>query len=474
MRALPIALFAAVLVAGIGGLSLLFRPDPAVEAALDDELRAELLLREFTGRIEETLEARLGRPVDPRLADIGRLLFFDPILSLTRDNSCSGCHGPNVSFNDSRPIAIGVGNNGVVGPGRRGPYNQRRAPSLINATFFPRLMWDSRFSAVSFDPFDNRLGYEFPEPEGRSLSDLDHLLVAQAFTPVVNRVEMAGQGFEGDNDAMRDEVTRRVDGIEEYRRLFGEAFSEVRAGAPLRYEHIARALAEFQFTLIRADAPLDRFARGENDAMTVDQKRGALLFFTPDVTPPSCAECHKVDGYANQMFSDFDVHVLAVPQVVPAGRNMDFDGPRGDEDYGREQQTGNEFDRYKFRTSPLRNAAFQPSFMHNGAYVCLDDAIRHHLEVYDQARSYTADRLDDALQASLGPLEPMLERVQNLIAVSERLPDDEFRQIVDFVRYALTDPGAHPDSLRSLLPASVPSGLPVHQFDFSVRPDTGC
>lgn len=192
------------------------RVDPAVEAALNERLSSILSARDFTGRVEATLEQRLGRPIDPRLAEVGRLLFFDPILSLNGDNSCSGCHGPNVSFNDSRSIAIGVGNNGVVGPGRRGPYNQRWAPSLINAAFYPRLMWDSRFAATSVDPFRNALGFEFPEPEGLSLSHMEHLLGAQAFTPIVNRVEMAGTDFVGDNDAMRAALVERVYGIDEY------------------------------------------------------------------------------------------------------------------------------------------------------------------------------------------------------------------------------------------------------------------
>ena len=90
MRALLTVLFLAALAAVVGVFVVRSSPDPAVLAALDEELRVKLAEREFTGRIESTLEARLGRPVDPRLAEVGRLLFFDPILSLTRDNSCSG------------------------------------------------------------------------------------------------------------------------------------------------------------------------------------------------------------------------------------------------------------------------------------------------------------------------------------------------------------------------------------------------
>jgi cytochrome c peroxidase len=90
------------------------------------------------------------------------------------------------------------------------------------------------------------------------------------------------------------------------------------------------------------------------------------------------------------MFSDFQMHVVGVPQIAPefgAGTgNMIFDGPGQDEDIGLEQVTGRAADRYKFRTSPIRNAALQPAFFHNGAFTRLDDAIRHHLDVFESAR----------------------------------------------------------------------------------------
>jgi len=111
-----------------------------------------------------------------------------------------------------------------------------------------------------------------------------------------------------------------------------------------------RAIAEFEFTLVFADAPIDRFARGDDAAMTASQKRGALLFFGP----AGCVACHSVAGESNEMFSDFRTHVLGVPQVAPMRSNIIFDGPGINEDFGLEQMTGNPADRYKFRTSPLR------------------------------------------------------------------------------------------------------------------------
>ena len=116
----------------------------------------------FTGRIEATLERRLGHRIDPQLADIGRLLWFDTITGLNNDNTCAGCHSPTTGFGDTQSIAIGIENNGIVGPHRTGPRNMRRTPMVINTAFFPKLMWNSRFAALSGNPFDNSAGFLFP------------------------------------------------------------------------------------------------------------------------------------------------------------------------------------------------------------------------------------------------------------------------------------------------------------------------
>jgi cytochrome c peroxidase len=442
-------------------------PTPLVQD-LDSLLYWRLAINGVDGRIEETLEARLGRPVDARLAEVGRLLFFDPILSVTEDNSCAGCHGPNASFNDTKSISVGVENNGVVGPGRAGPHNLRRAPTVINAAFYPKLMWDGRFSANSLDPFDNSDGFTFPDPEGDGLSHMEHLIGAQAFTPVATPMEMAGFEDLGDHDQVRDLLASRVDAIEEYRTRFGEVFPDIAAGGPVSYAHIGAALAEFQFTLIRADAPLDRYARGDKAALTHEQKLGGALFFQ---RRSSCFECHITLGYANQMFSDFDAHVLAVPQVVPINSNAEFDGPGKNEDFGLERVTGDPADRYRFRTTPLRNAAFQPTFMHNGAFVCMEDAIRHHTQMYVSLETYTTSRLEASMKGSMGPTAPMIERAHQFSKEPRAdLTDEEVRNLTDFVQNGLSDPDAHPDALRHLIPTDVPSRLPVHDFDYDITP----
>lgn len=432
-------------------------------APLDQRLQAALAQHGFTGRIESTLEQRIGHRIDNQLADLGRLLWFDTVTGLNNDNNCSGCHSPANGFGDTQSIAIGVDNNGIVGPHRAGPRNQRRTPMVINSAFFPNLMWNSRFASVSNDPFDNSAGFLFPPPEELTLSYLPHLLHAQAFIPPTERVEVAGFAFPGDNVDIRAEVLRRINEVPEYRKRFGKLFPSVRGGGPIDFDMFALAIAEFEFALTFADAPIDKFARGQKHALTDEQKHGALLFFGAG----RCVQCHKVSGPSNEMFSDFSPHVIAVPQIAPYGGNLPFDGPGQNEDFGLEQVTGNPNDRYKFRTSPLRNVALQPAFFHNGAFTRLEDAVRHHLDVFASARHYDPGVAGVApdLTAPMGPIEPVLARVDPILATPIDLTDAEFRKLVDFVRHGLLDERAKPDNLRKLIPRAVPSGFPVLIFE---------
>ncbi|XXX75190.1 cytochrome c peroxidase [Sorangium sp. So ce134] len=444
---------------------LLARPALAGRSHVDEQLAATLARHGFTGEIESTLESRLGRKLDRKLAKLGRELFFDSILGLNDDNSCSGCHSPTAGFADTQSIAIGIENNGVVGPRRAGPRNQRRTPTVINTAFYPTLMWNSRFFAVSGDPFDNSEGFSFTSPEGMSLSSLPHLLTAQAFIPPTEITEMTGYEAPSSHDVVREEVAARVNDVKAYRRRFGKQFDAVKRGRPITYEMIATAIAEFEMSLTFADAPIDRFARGRRSAMTLEQKRGALLFFGE----AGCVRCHAVSGPSNEMFSDFQQHAIGVPQIAPTDKpalsNVVFDGPNADEDFGLEQVTGDPADRYKFRTPPLRNVALQPTFFHNGSFTSLEGAIRHHLDVYASATEYTNARLDRDLRGPMGPLAPVLAAVDPLLEEPIELSEEQIGWLCAFVGEALLDPRATPKRLAALIPDEVPSGRPVHRFE---------
>jgi len=486
------------------------------DVTLDSALVSVLSNAGFTGNIQQEfqlrLKANLRRPIDPKLANLGRMLWFDKIHSLHHDNTCGGCHSPTNGFGDSQPMAIGVQNNNLVGPDRGGPRNQRRSPLVVNTALYPALMWNGRFNSLSGDAFDNSLGFRFPFPEDDTrfsfvndvANHVTQLLQAQGHMPPTELIEVAG--FNGTcpngvpdptlgpafcqfddgkgeivplpdsagsrNEPIRQKALSVLNASPAYRQLFGEVFPEVAAGAPIDFFMFGKAIAEFEFTLVFADAPIDQFARGNRSAMTDAEKRGALLFFGK----ANCVQCHAVSGrsavgQSNEMFTDFQERVIGVPQIAPSfgvGQgNVIFDGPGQDEDFGLEQVSGNEADRYKFRTAPLRNLALAPGFFHNGAFTRLEGAIRHHLNVYKSAQTY--DPVEAGLPADLthrvGPIEPVLKRLDPLLKNPIHLTDLEFSDLVSFVRDGLLDQRAKAENLCKLVPPQVPSGLPVLDFE---------
>ncbi|WP_248447012.1 cytochrome-c peroxidase [Sinorhizobium meliloti] len=521
------------------------------QADLDQQLEQVLKGIRFTGRTDESLERRLGRPVSGGIVEIGKFLFFDKIQGLHGDNSCAGCHAPAAGFGGFESIAIGVDNNDVVGPNRKGPRNQRRTPMVLNNAFYPKLMWNGRFFAPSGDPFDNSQGFAFPNPEGTHTFPADDpnikiLLAAQGHIPGTELPELAGftgitgtffatQRFfatrsspqllstntaapavkpvfelfpaggaqvlsapspgepdyaqfddghgvpipapEADgtrNVPIRAMIEERINDIQAYRDLFAKHYPEVAEGKPITFAMIGQALSEFQVSLTFADAPIDRFARGDHSAMTAEQKRGALLFFGK----ARCSTCHTTAGQSNEMFSDFEMHNVGVPQIAPkfgkgtgnvAFRNADGDFKiDGVYDFGLAdiRDPPNEGDRFKFRTSPLRNLHLQHTFFHNGSYTRLEDAIRDHLDPISAARSYdpAAAGVADDLH-TLAPMDLVLKNLDPLIREPIELNEQEFGDLVSFVRDGLADPAATPEELMKLKPDSVPSGLPLQTFE---------
>jgi cytochrome c peroxidase len=355
-------------------------------------------------------------------------------------------------------------------------------------------MWTPRFVALSGDPFDPSLGFKFPAPEGVIFGE-PTLLAAQGSLPSTELVEMAGftgitanpgpfgpRHFQFDNGVgqtlpapddtgfhnfpIQAAINARLNDNAEYLERFGAVFN---GGAPLPPGGITismrrRAIAEFQTILTAADAPLDRFARGDSRAMSVAQKRGALIFFGK----ANCVACHAVAGNSNEMFSDFQAHRIGGPQLAPmfgvGTGNTIFDGPNEDEDFGFAQTEGNPALRYMFRTAPLRNLKTAPAFFHNGAFGSVERAIAHHLDVEESLRTY--DPVANGVPPDLlvGPSEGMLlAGIDPLLQHPLRLTSQEFKDLVEFVRDGLFD-GRVRDFCRHI-PASVPSGLPLQIFE---------
>ena len=502
---------------------------------LNRQLAAVLANHGFTGKIQSTIPQRLGRPINAALFDLGRLIFHDNILGTHGDNSCAGCHSAAVGFADTQSIAIGTDNNGIVGPDRTGPRNQRRAPQIVNTGFYPALMLNTRFTAISHNPFDTSEGVRLPFFLGGTTvftpgaaciigtcfdpAKTTTVLSVQGQLPPTELIEMGGFSFEnpadtdprlyhpphivssgvmsdtvpsaipGPNGSPPDStdtsyairaklVTTRFNTNPTYIAKFAAIYPEA-AGGHITFAMIGAALAEFQIGNTFANAPIDKFARGDYYAMTEQQKRGALLFFGK----ANCVSCHAVAGKSNEMFSDFENHVVGIPQIAPSGfglraggnpmnpvdfpGNFLFAGPNNDQDFGREEE-GDITDRYKFRSSPLRNLAVQPTFFHNGSFTNLSNALRYHIDPVRMYPRYNplAQGVDRDLTLRQGPIKPVFQRLDPLIvALSKtKLTRAEFDSLLAFVRDGLLDPGVRPANLCSQVPKTVPSGIRVQTF----------
>jgi cytochrome c peroxidase len=168
------------------------------------------------------------------------------------------------------------------------------------------------------------------------------------------------------------------------------------------------------------------------------------------------------------MFTDFEEHSIAVPQLGPSLTNNSFDGPDASQDFGREDATGDPADRYRFRTPSLRNVAVEAAYMHDVAFTTLAAAIRRHLDAIASLLAYdpAAQRLPADLAGPIGPTTPLAEALDPRLAGPTVLAPSEFTDLLAFVRNALLDPRATPESLRKLVPKSVPSGRAVLSFEF--------
>jgi cytochrome c peroxidase len=129
--------------------------------------------------------------------------------------------------------------------------------------------------------------------------------------------------------------------------------------------------------------------------------------------------------------------------------------------------TGSTADAYKFRTSPLRNVGLQPSFFHNGSFTRLEDAIRYHLNTTNGARTYTPANAGVAsdLRNNTGPIASVIANLDPKLKTPVSLSLAEFTDLVCFVREALLDDRARPENLTRLIPAVVPSYLPMQRFE---------
>lgn len=276
-------------------------------------------------------------PVTPDKVELGRLLFFDPILSGDNTMSCATCHHPDFGLADGRSKAMGFGGTGV-GPEREGgaPLG-RQSPSLWNAAYNAHQFWDGRA----------------------------RLLEHQAAFPIQAPDEM-----NQDPDELVDELSS----IPEYARLFREVFGD--GEEAVAFANVTKAIAAFERTLLSYNSRFDRFAAGDADALNAEEQQGFALFRSDRLR---CMECHHLPT-----FNDTEFHVIGVPEEGtpdPGRAKVPGEGPFG-----------------AFKVPTLRNVAVTAPYMHNGHFDTLEAIVDFYSEGAGLANDPPTQNLDPLIR----------------------------------------------------------------------------
>jgi cytochrome c peroxidase len=280
-------------------------------------------------------------PAFKQRVELGRLLFFDPILSAHNDISCATCHHPDLGFSDGRGLGMGKGGEGV-GPDRAGGEILRRgAPTLWNAAYNHKQFWDGR------------------------AADLEE----QATGPITSENEMGSDP---------KELVKKLAAIPEYVFRFDAAFGG-KDGSSVSLDTATEAVAAFERTLLANNSPFDRFVAGDVNALTPQQRRGFNIFRSGKTR---CFECHGLPTFNNPAFK-----VVGVP---------DLEGQKPD--MGRAEIAGGDGYNRAFKVPTLRNVALTAPYMHNGRFKTLEEVLEFYSKGGGPGMGLATPNLDDKIR----------------------------------------------------------------------------
>jgi cytochrome c peroxidase len=365
------------------------------------ELRTKIIELSLTGDPSKNRDLpTVGSP----LVTLGMQLFFTQALSGEMDVACVSCHHPRLGGGDNLALAIGVESAEpfLLGPGRKhassgvgydgGPTMPRNVPTIFNIG-----MWDSViFNDGRIERVESTSGAGAailtPDSANRETADLSatSLTNAQARFPATSPEEMKGHHKSGYNNAgIRDYLVARLRGDNndliknEWLSAFQAGYQDS-TGTPeslITQANVFNAVAEYERSQVFVDNQWKAFIEGERDAISLEAKKGAMLFYaSKEQDGANCARCHSGDFFTDEKF-----HNLAIPQI---GRGKG-DGSTGTNDFGRFKVTKQEADRFAFRTPTLLNISVTKPYGHSGAYESLEGIVRHHLDVESAVYGYS-------------------------------------------------------------------------------------
>ncbi|MBI5375871.1 MAG: cytochrome-c peroxidase [Candidatus Schekmanbacteria bacterium] len=271
-------------------------------------------------------------PSTPEKVALGKKLYFDKRLSIDNTVSCATCHDQVKGFADGKKVSEGI----------RGLKGTRNAPTVLNAAFYELQFWDGR--AITLED--------------------------QAKLPIINPVEMGMPSFK--------DVEEKIRNIPEYK----DEFMKVFGTDNLTMDHIAKAIAAFERTIISVKSPFDRFIAGDNNAISQAAQAGWKLF-------NGKARCNNCHGYVEvyPFFTDNKFHNIGVAMNETAFETLAREAQKPDADseklafkagvaeLGRFIVTHEPKDIGAFKSSGLRNIALTAPYMHDGSEATLESVI---------------------------------------------------------------------------------------------------
>ena len=272
-----------------------------------------------------TIKTPLGLPPVPVPSDnpltaeaisLGRLLYYDPALSVDGTVACATCHNPALGFTDNKVLSNGV----------QGKTGTRNAPTVVNSAYYTSQFWDGRAATLE----------------------------AQAAGPMANPVEMA-HTLPGVVEHLQKDATYR----DEFKKAWGTD--------QISIEMVTKSIASFERTVVSGNSPFDRYYYGgDKKALSLSAQRGLKLFVNPK--KGNCQVCHTI-GAKFALFTDNKFHNLG----VGADTRGEF------VDKGRYAETKTDADIGAFKTPSLRNCTETAPYMHDGSMPDLKAVIDHYI-----------------------------------------------------------------------------------------------
>ena len=273
-------------------------------------------------------------PLTKQGVHLGKMLFYEKMLSKDLSQACADCHRQADGFSDSTRLSIGV--EGLPG--------KRQAMPIFNLAWHSNaFFWDGRAP----------------------------LLRDQALKPIQDPLEM--------NETLEN-VIAKLNASKTYTDQFIRAFGS----DEITPEKIALALEQFMLSIVSYNSRYDKYLALEVN-FTPSEERGRQLFFSefnpsnPDISGPNCVVCHSGDTYENDQYMN---------------NGMDTDAEFID--LGREEVTGNPEDRAKFKVPTLRNIAVTAPYMHDGRFETLEQVLDHYNEGIKESSTVDLNILNTA------------------------------------------------------------------------------